>query len=112
MTRATVKGGARSRVAFVVAVAALAVGLVGPAQAADPALVTTRVAVVLVNFRNDQSRPFSAADASEWTFGGSPSVADLYRAVSSERLAVSGDAYGWLTVDRDNLPGCDVAGWQ
>ena len=88
MTRTAVNGGARSRVAFVLAVAALGVGLMGPAQAADPAAVTKRVGVVLVNFRNDQSRPFTAVDAGEWTFGGSPSVAGLFRAVSAERLAV------------------------
>lgn len=93
-------------------VALLGVALMGPAQAVDPPPVTKRIAVVPVNFRNDQSRPFSAADAGAWTFSGGESVASLYRTVSSGRLAVSGDAYDWLTVDRDNGPSCDYLGWM
>jgi chitodextrinase len=112
MTKA-VRGAGRSRLTFVLAAVVVAVALTGPAQAADPSgVVAERVAVVLVNFRNDQSQPFSAADARAWTFGDSPSVARLYQAVSSHRLALSGDAYGWLTVDRDNGTSCDVAGWE
>ena len=112
MTRPAVIAAVRSRLGFVLTVALVAVALTGPAQAADPAAVTRRVAVVLVNFRNDQSRPFSAADAQAWTFAGGESVASLYRAASSGRLALSGDVYDWLTVDRDNGPSCDYLGWQ
>jgi hypothetical protein len=100
-------------VAFVLAVLLVAAGLMGPALAAEPGpAATKRVAVVLVNFRNDQSQPFSAADARAWTLTEGRSVAALYRAVSYERLALTGDAFGWLTVDRDNGPSCDPAGWQ
>ena len=94
------------------AVLLLGIGLTAPAQAADPPPATKRIAVVLVNFRNDQSQPFTAADARAWTFGASPSVAGLYRTVSDERLALSGDAFGWITIDRDNGPVCDLSNWQ
>jgi chitodextrinase len=103
----------RARMGFVVAVVVLAASLMGPARAASPAAVATkRVAVVLVNFRNDQSQPFSTSEARSWTFTDGQSVAALYRAVSYDRLAVTGDTYGWFTVDRDNGPTCDHAGWQ
>ena len=105
-------GAPRSRLAFVLTVAVLAVALMGPAQAADPADSTRRVAVVLVNFRNDQSRPFTADEARAWTFAGGESVGSLYRTVSSGHLALAGDVYDWLTVDRDNGPSCDYLGWQ
>ena len=113
MAETAVGGVVRARAGFVVAVLVLAAGLVGPAQAADPGAVSTkRVAVVLVNFRNDQSQPFSTSDARSWTFTDGQSVAALYRAVSHDRLAVVGDTYGWYTIDRDNGPTCDHAGWQ
>jgi chitodextrinase len=101
----------RGRVSFLVAVLLLTVGLMGPARAADPDARSTRVAVVLVNFRNNPATPFSAADARAWTFTDGRSVAALYREISYDRLGMTGDAFGWLTLDQDDST-CDVAAWQ
>lgn len=112
MAKVAVHVSVRSRAALLAALVALVAALTGPARAADPSARSERIGVVLVNFRNNAVQPFSPADARAWTFTDDRSVSAYYREVSEDRVALGGDVYGWLTLDRDDGPECDYAGWQ
>jgi hypothetical protein len=68
------------------------------------------VAVLLFNFSNDQRQPWTAATVRSVVFDGSGSVDAYYRDASYGKLSVSGDVYGWFTIDAANS-GCDYTTW-
>ncbi len=64
-----------------------------------------RVAVVLINFEDDKSQPFTVEAARQAVFEGIPSVNSYFRDVSHGRLRLEGltngergDVFGWLTI--------------
>ena len=83
-----------------IGVAALAATLAVPAggAAGDPAPVTKRVAVVLINFSDDTSRPFSAAQAYRAVFTDLDSPAAYFREVSGGALRLTGRVFGWIRI--------------
>jgi hypothetical protein len=54
-----------------------------------------KVIVILVNFSDVNSQPYSAADASAVTF---QSTSDFYRENSYQQTWLSGNVYGWYTI--------------
>jgi len=64
-----------------------------------------RTAVVLFNFRDDRSRPFTDEQVRRALFTGSRSVSAFYAAESRGRLSLTGrdrpdgDVYGWYEID-------------
>jgi hypothetical protein len=79
----------------------LAAWLAAPAgsTAGDTAPVTKRVAVVLFNFSDDMSQPFTADDAYRAVFTDPDSPAAYFRAVSGGALELTGTIFGWVTID-------------
>jgi chitodextrinase len=75
-----------------------------------PAGVSKRVAVVLLNFSNDTSQPYSKAHAEGVAFTNANSVAAYYQEASWGNLTLSGDVFGWYTIADDN-GGCDFGNW-
>jgi Gametolysin peptidase M11/Fibronectin type III domain len=69
-----------------------------------------RVAVLLMNFTNDSSQPWTAATVRSVVFDGSTSVAAYYQDASYGQFGFTGDVYGWFTIPDDDA-GCDYTGW-
>jgi hypothetical protein len=57
---------------------------------------TKRLLVLLVNFTNDRSRPWTAEHVAGVAFSNSDSVNAYYREQSSGQLSVTGDVRGWF----------------
>ena len=78
--------------------------------ASAAATTTRRVAVILVNFTNDTTQPWTAATVSSVLFGASSSVNAYYREVSYGTTELSGSVLGWFTIPYDNS-GCRYSDW-
>jgi len=71
---------------------------------------TRRVAVVLFNFSNDASQPYTPAFADGIAFTNPDSVAGYYAASSWGRLTLTGDVFGWYTIPDTNTS-CNYSAW-
>jgi chitodextrinase len=80
---------------------------VATVAAADP----ISVAVVLLNFSNSATQPYSPAKASGIMFSDPSSVAAFFAEESRGAVALSGNVYGWYTIAATDA-GCDYATWQ
>ena len=80
---------------------------IATSAAADP----IKVAVVLLNFSNSATQPYSPATASGIMFSDSNSVANFFAEESRGAVALSGNVYGWYTIAATNA-GCDYGTWQ
>jgi hypothetical protein len=76
------------------------------------ALTTKRLAVLLINFTGNTGQPFTTQQTSDAFFGASPaySVNTLYQEQSYGTWSVSGDVFGYYTVN-GNLSTCDWSTW-
>ncbi len=76
-----------------------------------------KVAVVLLNFSNDTSEPWTPAQIDSTVFTGSGSVSAYFEEESTEQLKLignvvsTGDVFGWYTIDLDNS-GCAFGAWE
>ena len=68
------------------------------------------VAVVLLNFTDDQSQPWTVDQARQVLFTGTTSVNAYYQDASDGQVSVTGDVFGYVTVTKDNV-GCDWSQW-
>lgn len=81
-----------------------------------PVLGQKRVAVVLLNFADDDREPFTPEQVRTLVFGADRSVAAFYREDSYGQIDLvgragpEGDVYGWYTLDASSA-GCDYSGW-
>jgi hypothetical protein len=73
--------------------------------------VTKRVAVVLFNFSNNTSQPYTPAHAAGIAFNNTNSVAAYYRSNSWESINLVGDVYGWFTIPDNSSTGCSYSTW-
>jgi hypothetical protein len=71
---------------------------------------TKTVAVLLFNFSGDQRQPWTGSTVRSVVFDGSSSVNAYYQDASYGKVSVSGDVYGWYTIDAANS-GCDYSTW-
>jgi fibronectin type 3 domain-containing protein len=74
---------------------------------------TKRVAVILFNFADDTSQPFTAASVGQTYFAGGAadrSVANYYNEVSWGQLQLSGQTFGWYTIPATSQT-CDPGTW-
>jgi hypothetical protein len=75
-----------------------------------------KVIVLLVNFQNDASQPFSADQARSVIFTNPDSVSAYYQEQSAGLVSLTGwvrpdgDVYGWYTLPSNNSP-CDFLTW-
>lgn len=83
-----------------------------PAQGAT----MKKVGIILFNFQNDTSQPYTQEQTREVTFTASNSANAFYQETSFNKvgiegkLRVDGDAYGWYTIPHDNTS-CDYSTW-
>jgi chitodextrinase len=73
--------------------------------------VTKRVAIVLFNFSNNTSEPYTPAHAAGIAFNKSSSVATYYLSSSWGSVNLVGDVYGWLTIPETNTGSCSYSTW-
>jgi chitodextrinase len=73
--------------------------------------VNRRVAVVLFNFSNNTSEPYTPAHAAGIAFNNTNSVAAYYRSNSWEGVNLVGDVYGWFTIPDNSSSGCNYTTW-
>ena len=71
---------------------------------------TRRVAVVLLNFSNDTSQPYTKETARGVAFTNPESVAAYYAESSWGQLALTGDVFGWYTIPNTNTS-CAYSTW-
>jgi hypothetical protein len=71
---------------------------------------THRVAVVLFNFSNDTSQPYTPAFAQGVAFSNTNSVAAYYAINSWNQLTLTGNVYGWVTIPDTNAS-CAYSTW-
>ena len=72
---------------------------------------TKRVAVVLINFANNTTQPYTPAYAAGVTFTNSNSVAAYYQSNSWNGVSLVGNVYGWFTIPDSNTAGCNYSTW-
>lgn len=70
-----------------------------------------RVALILVNFSNDPSEPYTREFARGVAFTNSDSVAAYYAESSWGRIELTGDVYGWYTIPATNTA-CNYSQWS
>jgi chitodextrinase len=91
-------------------VAAGGTGSTSTTSSAVAAATAKSVAVLLFNFQNDASQPYTRAFASGVMFSNANSVANYFGEESYGQLAVTGDVFGWYTVPFSNAT-CDFGSW-
>jgi hypothetical protein len=69
-----------------------------------------RVAIVLLNFSNDRTQPYTPAFAAGVAFANTNSVAAYYAESSHGQLTLSGDVFGWYTIPESNA-NCATTTW-
>jgi hypothetical protein len=88
--------------------------VVGPVRAAAPqpapALGGRRLAVIAINFASNPSQPWSIEHVRQRLFTASNSASAFFREESWDRLWLTGDVYGWYTLDVPTS-GCPYGSW-
>jgi chitodextrinase len=74
------------------------------------ALGTKTVAVLLFNFSNNTSQPWTTSTVRGVVFDNANSVDEYYRDASYGQLALTGDVFGWYTIPSTNA-GCAFTTW-
>lgn len=79
-------------------------------------MTTKRVAIILMNFQNDASQPYSQDNLRTEVFTSYKSANNFYKEASfgkisvEGKLRVDGDVFGWYTIPYNNNP-CDGYAW-
>jgi hypothetical protein len=74
------------------------------------AAVQKNVAVILLNFLDDTSEPYTPDFVAGVYFNNANSDAHYFAEQSYDQLAMTGQVFGWYTIDYNNV-GCDWAAW-
>jgi hypothetical protein len=69
-----------------------------------------RVAVILANLGTDTRQPWTSAEAAHAVFGDG-SAAEYWNEVSNSQFSLSGDVFGYYTLDVSTAK-CDYSGWM
>jgi hypothetical protein len=72
---------------------------------------TKRVAVVLLNFADNVTQPYTLAYASGVAFTNTSSVVAYYKSNSWDAVTLVGDVYGWFTIPDSAAKGCNYTAW-
>lgn len=71
-------------------------------------------ALVLFNFQNNQSQPFTPEVAAGRMFTNPTSLAAYYNEATWGKITWTGDTFGWVTIPHDTATvplGCDIREW-
>jgi chitodextrinase len=84
------------------AVEQLAPAPVTAEESVTAAPITKSVAVILLNFSNDSSQPYTRSTASGVMFSNANSVANFFEEESRDTVRLTGNVYGWFTIAASN----------
>jgi chitodextrinase len=70
-----------------------------------------KLAVILVNFANDRSKPFSRASADAIVFGNPNSVRAYFEEESFGAVRLTGKTFSWVSI-ADSNTACDNRAWE
>ena len=73
--------------------------------------VIKSVAVILLNFSNDTSQPYSRTTAAGVVFNNANSVANFFEEESRGAVGLAGNVFGWFTIAASNA-GCAWETWR
>jgi chitodextrinase len=79
-------------------------------KAAKAATGTKNVAVLMINFTNDASKPYTADTVRGVMFTNPNSIAEYFSEQSYGKLTVTGNVFGWYAIPYDNS-GCLYSTW-
>jgi chitodextrinase len=79
-------------------------------ERAAAATGTKNVAVLLINFTNDSSKPWTQSSVNGIMFSNANSIAAYFNEQSYGKLAMTGDVFGWYTIPYTNA-GCQYSTW-
>lgn len=79
-------------------------------QTSTAAATNKNLAVLLINFRDTPTEPYTPAFAGGVMFSDANSVANYFAEQSYGQMAVTGQVFGWYTIDYDNT-GCSYTPW-
>ena len=82
----------------------------GGSSSSVAAAQNKNVAVILFNFQDDVREPYTTDFAAGVYFNNNDSVANYFAEESYGQLAMTGQVFGWYTIDYDNA-GCDWSTW-
>lgn len=71
-------------------------GQVYPAHATSPKNLNTKI--ILINFADDPSQPFSLTEAKQTVFGNGKSTRTFFKEASENQLNLKGQIFGWVTI--------------
>jgi len=71
---------------------------------------TRQTAVILLNFTNDASQPWTPSQVSDVMFAQTDSVNAYYKETSYGSTSFAGSVFGWVTIPYDNTS-CDYWSW-
>jgi len=72
--------------------------------------ITRQTAVILLNFTNDTSQPWTPSQVSNVMFADTNSVNAYYKETSYGNVSFAGSVLGWVTIPYDNST-CDYWNW-
>ncbi|MEA2538508.1 MAG: hypothetical protein QOF11_2742 [Chloroflexota bacterium] len=72
---------------------------------------TKKVAVILFNFSDDASQPYTPAAAEAVAFGNDNAVAPFFEEEARGAVTVSGDVFGWYTIAASKASCADPFSW-
>ncbi|MDP9483365.1 MAG: hypothetical protein M3P84_09105 [Chloroflexota bacterium] len=75
------------------------------------AAATKNVAVILFNFSDDSSQPYTPATAEAVVFDNGNAVASFFEEESRGAVTVSGDVFGWYPIAASKASCADPFGW-
>src|SRR5262249_28611671 len=107
--RVAVRGVRAGRSLFVASNGFKAVGR-RTAAAAD-ASGTHRVLVLLVNFQDKNTQPFTTSDIYAREFTNSDSVNQYYQQESFGKVSLTGEVHGWYTIPVNQAGQCNWSSW-
>src|SRR5204862_5904736 len=81
-----------------------------PSAGVAAAVGTYKLAVILINFTNNTSQPWTTTAVRDAIFNSSTSLAAFYNTESFGKTTVTGDVFGWYTIASTNL-GCNWPSW-
>lgn len=90
------------------------VAVEGSAEASGNVVAATTgaktAAIILMNFADNPSQPYTPATAAGIAFNNAESVKNYYAEVSGGQLTLTGDVFGWFTIPNSSAT-CDYNAW-
>lgn len=86
-------------------------GTMQPSTVSPNTPAQASLAVILANFTDLATQPFTAAQAADAAYGSGTSAKSFYEEESKGRMTVTGAVFGWYTLPTTAASGCNWTNW-